>query len=99
MNIEWFGYLAAFCTTVAFIPQVLHIVRTRDTGAISLGMYSIFTFGVAMWLAYGVVLENLPMIVANIITLLLALVVLVYKLRDTFERNAASNTHTTTENN
>lgn len=84
MNTEWFGYTAAFCTTVAFIPQVLQVIRTRDTQAISLSMYLIFAFGVAMWLAYGLVLDNIPMIVANTITLLLALVVLFFKLRDTF---------------
>lgn len=86
MNTEWFGYTAAFCTTVAFIPQVLQVIRTRDTQAISLSMYLIFAFGVAMWLAYGVVLNNLPMIIANIITLLLALVVVFFKLRDTFSQ-------------
>lgn len=84
MNTEWFGYTAAFCTTVAFIPQVLQVIRTRDTQAISLSMYLIFAFGVAMWLAYGLVLDNIPMIVANTITLLLALVVLFFKLRDAF---------------
>lgn len=84
MNSEWFGYIAAFCTTSAFIPQVLQVMRTRDTQAISLSMYVTFTFGVAMWLAYGVVLHSLPMIIANIVTLLLALTVLVFKLRDTF---------------
>lgn len=81
MNNEWFGYIAAFCTTVAFIPQVLRILKTKDTQAISLGMYTIFTFGIAMWLVYGVLLNNWPMIAANLITLILALVILLYKIK------------------
>lgn len=81
MNNEWFGYIAAFCTTVAFIPQVLRILKTKDTQAISLGMYTIFTFGIAMWLIYGVLLDNLPMIAANLITLILALIILLYKIK------------------
>lgn len=82
MNWEWVGYLAAFCTTFSFIPQVLHILRTRDTAAISLGMYSIFTFGVAMWLTYGLILGDAPMTIANAITLALALFILIYTIRD-----------------
>ncbi|PIE39750.1 MAG: glutathione synthetase [Gammaproteobacteria bacterium] len=81
-DFQWIGYVAAACTTFSFIPQVLHILRTRDTAAISLGMYSIFTFGVAMWLTYGLVLNDAPMIVANAITLTLALFILCYTLRD-----------------
>lgn len=84
---EWFGYIAAFCTTFSFIPQVLHIMRTKNTAAISLGMYSIFTFGIAMWLTYGIVLNNLPMTLANGVTLVLALMILGYKIRDTFFAN------------
>lgn len=84
MTIDWFGYVAACCTTIALIPQVLHVFKTKDTAAISLGMYSLFTFGVAMWLAYGFVLSNLPMIIANFITLILAMVILGYKIRHVF---------------
>lgn len=84
MNIEWFGYIAAFCTTFSFIPQVLHILRTKDTQAISLGMYTIFTFGISMWLTYGIVLHNLPMTAANGVTFVLAMFILGYKIRQTF---------------
>lgn len=84
MNIEWFGYLAAICTTFSFIPQVIHILRTKDTDAISLGMYSIFTFGIAMWLFYGIAISNIPMTLANGITFVLALFILGYKIRQTF---------------
>lgn len=84
MNVEWLGYIAAFCTTFSFIPQVLHIIRSRDTRAISLGMYSVFTLGIAMWLTYGLLIHNLPMTLANGVTLLLALFILWQKIRDTF---------------
>ncbi len=81
---EWFGYLAAFCTTFSFVPQVLHILRSKNTRAISLGMYSTFTFGVTMWLIYGVLLHSLPIIIANTITLLLAIFILGYKIKNDF---------------
>ncbi len=70
------GFIAAFCTTSAFIPQVIHILKTGNTEGISLLMYSIFTVGVGLWLIYGIILGDLPMFLANLITLLLALTVL-----------------------
>ena len=53
---ELIGYLAACLTTCSFVPQALHTFRTRDVSGISLGMYSVFTVGVALWLAYGLAL-------------------------------------------
>lgn len=75
------GYLAAALTTCSFLPQALHTFRTRDVSGISLGMYSTFTLGVALWLAYGVALAAWPIVVANAITLLLASTILGMKLR------------------
>jgi MtN3 and saliva related transmembrane protein len=75
------GYLAAACTTLAFIPQALKVLRTKDTSAISLTMYSVFTFGVATWLAFGVLKSEWPIIIANGITLILAAMILVYKIK------------------
>jgi MtN3 and saliva related transmembrane protein len=75
------GYTAATLTTLAFIPQTLHSWRSRDLSGVSLGMYSLFTMGVALWLLYGVVLESWPIIIANAITLALAGSVLFLKLR------------------
>ncbi len=83
MNTELIGYIAATLTTFSFIPQVLHIVRTRDTRAISLGMYSIFTIGIAFWLVYGIIIQDAPMTIANCITLILALFILGYKIYQT----------------
>jgi MtN3 and saliva related transmembrane protein len=81
MNPEWLGFVAAVLTTTSFIPQAVMTIRTRDTRGISLGMYIIFVIGLAFWLAYGIYLDSLPMIFANIITLGLAGTILVLKLR------------------
>lgn len=76
---EWFGYLGGTMTTLAFLPQVAKTLKSRDTRSISLGMYILFTTGVFFWLLYGIRLHALPMILANGITLLLSLVLLVAK--------------------
>ncbi len=75
------GYAAATLTTLAFIPQTLKSLQTRDMSGVSLGMYSLFTLGVGFWLIYGVMLESWPIIIANTITLGLAGTVLFLKLR------------------
>ncbi|MBI2745860.1 MAG: SemiSWEET transporter [Burkholderiales bacterium] len=75
------GYIAASLTTLSFLPQALHTFRTRDVSGISLGMYGMFTVGVALWLVYGLLLSAWPIVVANAVTLALALAILVMKLR------------------
>lgn len=75
------GYIAASLTTCSFIPQALHTFKTKDVRGISLGMYSVFTVGIALWLAYGLMLHAWPIVVANAITLILAASILVMKLR------------------
>ena len=75
------GYLAAMLTTAAFIPQAWLTWKTKRADGVSLGMYSIFTLGVALWLVYGLVIGAWPIVVANAITLALALFILVMKLR------------------
>jgi MtN3 and saliva related transmembrane protein len=79
--LDLFGYFAAVLTTVSFIPQVWHTFRTRDVRGISLSMYSVFTLGVACWLGYGLMLRAWPIVVANLITLILASTILGMKLR------------------
>lgn len=76
-----FGYPAAILTTIAFVPQAWKSWRTRDLSGISLPMYALFTLGVACWLAYGIVLGSVPIMLGNGITLALASVVLVLKIR------------------
>jgi MtN3 and saliva related transmembrane protein len=78
---EWMGYLAAALTTLAFVPQAMQVIRTKDTRGISLPMYVIFIAGVACWTGYGVALGSWPMIVANLVTIALALVILAMKCR------------------
>ena len=77
---DWLGYLAATLTTLSFVPQALLTLRTRQVHGISAGMYSAFTLGVALWLAYGWRLGEWPIIIANAVTLLLALTILATKL-------------------
>ncbi|MDO9316023.1 MAG: SemiSWEET transporter [Burkholderiaceae bacterium] len=79
--IDLLGYAAAALTTASFVPQAWLSFRTGDVSGISLGMYASFTVGVALWLAYGVVLGAWPIVVANAITLVLAMSILVMKLR------------------
>ena len=75
------GYLAAALTTLSFVPQAWRTFRTKDVSGISLKMYTLFTLGVAVWLAYGIVLGEVPMMIANSTTLLLAIPVLVMRIR------------------
>jgi len=77
---ELIGSAAAFLTTASFVPQAWLSFKTRDVSGVSLGMYSAFTTGVALWLAYGWLLGSWPMVIANTVTLALALAILGMKL-------------------
>jgi len=81
MSMEWAGYAAAAMTTLSFVPQAAKTIRSRDTRSLSLGMYVVFTAGVAMWLVYGIALNSMPMILANVVTLALSATILGLKLR------------------
>ena len=76
---NYIGSAAATLTTIAFIPQAWKVWRTKHTADISMGMYILFTLGVALWLAYGILLESWPIIIANAFTLALAGAVLAMK--------------------
>ncbi len=80
-HIDIIGYLAALLTTFSFLVQAIQSWRTRDLSGISVGMYSMFTLGVALWLIYGVVIESWPLIVTNALTFLFALSILLMKLK------------------
>ena len=84
LSTEWIGYFAASLTTLSFVPQVWQTWKTRHTKDISLRMYLLFTCGVALWLVYGLLVDALPVVLSNLVTLVLASAVLVMKLR--FER-------------
>ena len=75
------GLSAAVCTTASFLPQAIKTIQTKDTSGISLSMYSLFAFGTLLWLSYGIADSNLPVTVANGITLIFAVVILFYKIR------------------
>ena len=81
-NPEFVGYLAAVLTTISFLPQAFLTLKTRDTQGVSLGMYSLFTLGVMLWLIYGVFLHNTTIIAANSVTLILALSILAVKIHN-----------------
>jgi MtN3 and saliva related transmembrane protein len=79
--VEVIGSIGAACTTLAFVPQVLQIWKTRSAKDVSLPMYITFMIGIICWLTYGLMLNAWPIIVANIITFVLALAVILMKLR------------------
>ena len=79
--INYIGFFAAFCTTIAFLPQAIKVYKSKSTKDISLYMFIIFTVGVLSWLIYGIIISNLPIILANAVTLALSLFILIYKLK------------------
>lgn len=84
---ELIGYFAASLTTISFLPQVIQIVKTNDTKSISLGMYCIFVLGVSLWLVFGIMISSLPIILANAITLILTLTILILKIKNLKNEN------------
>lgn len=83
---DWIGTLAGIFTTIAFIPQVMKTWKTKSAQDISLLMFLLFSSGVLLWLIYGVLLQAMPIIVANGITLALSASILVLKIRDLREQ-------------
>lgn len=75
------GLAAAFCTTIAFLPQVIRTWRTRSTRDLSLSMFLVFTTGIFLWLVYGLILRDIPLIAANGTTFVLSGTILYFKLR------------------
>ncbi|MDC8757772.1 SemiSWEET transporter [Janthinobacterium fluminis] len=86
--VEYLGFAAAACTTCSFIPQVRLVWRERQAQGVSLSMYLIMTFGVFLWLCYGLMIDAWPVVAANGATLVLASSVLIMKWR--FERGGAA---------
>ncbi|TGM78532.1 hypothetical protein EHR04_01840 [Leptospira levettii] len=76
------GYVAAFLTTVSFLPQVLRVVMTKQTRDISRNMYIMFFFGVVLWFVYGVLKSDFPIILANLVTLFFVTIILYYKINE-----------------
>lgn len=75
------GLLAAALTTVAFLPQVIKNWKTRSAGDLSFGTFGLFTAGLVLWLVYGLIIDNIPIIASNVVTLALNLVNLVQMVK------------------
>ena len=80
-TIQLLGLAAGSLTTAAFLPQVIKTWKTRSAKDLSLGMFLLFCLGVVLWLAYGIIQRDVPVIVANLLTLILASALLFFKLR------------------
>jgi MtN3 and saliva related transmembrane protein len=79
--VENIGFVAAFCTTAAFVPQLLRVKKLRSAREISLGTFLLFSVGVFLWLVYGLYIGSKPVIASNLVTLVLSLSILVLKVR------------------
>ncbi|MEW5794957.1 MAG: SemiSWEET transporter [Candidatus Zixiibacteriota bacterium] len=75
------GLIAGTCTTTAFVPQLLKIWKSKSTRDISLWMYVVICTGIALWLIYGIIIDSLPVILANVVTLVIASAILILKIR------------------
>ncbi|MDB5277867.1 MAG: hypothetical protein JWR61_2822 [Ferruginibacter sp.] len=75
------GFIAAALTTGSFLPQAIKTIQTKDTSGISLFMYSLFALGTLLWLLFGLFSGNMPILVANTVTLIFASIILVYKIK------------------
>ena len=75
------GFTAALLTTASFLPQAIKTIRTKDTSGISLFMYSIFALGTLLWFLFGLFTSNIPILVANAITLVFSSIILLYKIK------------------
>ena len=80
LTADHLGYAAGIMTTIAFLPQAVQALRTRRTRDISLAMYIVFTMGIASWLGYGLLIRSSPVVLANAVTLVLAVAILAMKL-------------------
>lgn len=78
--IKIIGLVAAFLTTASFLPQAVKTIKTKDTSGISFFMYLLFTSGVFLWLIYGMLIKDFPIFIANLITIIFALVIFICKV-------------------
>ncbi|MGL5367463.1 MAG: SemiSWEET transporter [Cetobacterium somerae] len=76
------GIIAATLTTIAFFPQVIQVIKSKDTKSISLTMYILFVTGVLLWVLYGFYLNDLPIIIANSIVAVASTIILCYKIKE-----------------
>jgi MtN3 and saliva related transmembrane protein len=75
------GYLAALCTTIAFIPQAIKVYKTKHTQDISIGMFLLMNIGLIFWTIYGIMILSYPIIIANVVTIVFAVFILLMKIK------------------
>ena len=80
LNVDLFGYFAAILTTIAFLPQLIKTIRTKSAVDVSLTTLIMFITGVCSWIIYGYKISSLPILVANVITLILNSLILIFKI-------------------
>lgn len=78
---QYIGMVAAVLTSASFIPQAIQVIKTKDTSGISLIMYSMFVLGVVLWIIHGFIIKDAAVLFANIVTVVFASIVLVYKIK------------------
>jgi len=79
--VETIGIVAAILTTASFLPQAIKVIKTKETKDLSLSMYSMFFLGVVLWLTYGILIMNIPVIIANAVTFVLSGIILMMKIK------------------
>ena len=84
LNVEFYGYFAALLTTLAFLPQLIKTLKTKKAEDVSLITLIMFLTGVLSWIIYGYKISSTPILIANIITFILNLLILIFKI--TFSR-------------
>jgi MtN3 and saliva related transmembrane protein len=84
--VEILGLIAGTLTTISFVPQLIKIVKSKSAKDVSLIMFLIFVVGIFLWLVYGILTKTLAIIVANSVTLILALSILFLKIKYDFKR-------------
>ena len=84
------GNIAALLTTISFLPQAVKTIKTKDTASLSFPMYLLFVTGVTLWLIYGLLNNQMPIILGNAITLLLAGIILGFMIKGIFTKKSSS---------
>jgi MtN3 and saliva related transmembrane protein len=88
MNYESLGYMAAFFTTSAFLPQIIKCIKTRHTKDLAYGLLLLQSTGCFFWSVYGIITHSLPIILANVITFFCVILLLLYKAKQDFIKSA-----------
>ena len=80
LNVQFFGYFAAILTTLAFLPQLIKTLKTKKAEDVSLITLIMFLIGVLSWIIYGYKISSKPILIANVVTFILNLLILIFKI-------------------